>query len=373
MLEDQKGAELLYMLAEKHMQQIVKHDRGAVVGKVDSLSVGEHYHVAVDGSLDLTAGAAKSSAHIDMKADRIEISLDDAKVVIEKDTITLKAKKKIRIESEEGPIELFAKKGDVKIETQKGEINLKGGPNVKINCKDEKKKDDKDKKPGKAGGSGGGGSGGGGGAGGGTEADKPPKTGLGSDVDAAAGKSKTLTDKINQMQSDGWSVKYGEDGAGSFTNAGEKTVVLDGNLEGDTEGTLSMLSHEVGHATWKTPEIPFEAAFAQGMSKEDFVSQNVHADLLSEAEATLTSSQIQQELAANGGPSIAVPGAHASEYQQTYQDYLQDGDRDAAREQIASIFGDGEHPSTSPNQTYNQYYQGAAASQWDELIKQVKH
>lgn len=130
------------MLAEKDFQQIVKSDRAAVVAKQDTLSVGEHYHVGVDGSFDLQTKEGKSSAHLDMKADRIEISLDDAKVVLEKDTITLSAKKKIRIESEEGPIELFAKKGDVKIETKDGSVKIQGGPKVELNCPPDSQEED---------------------------------------------------------------------------------------------------------------------------------------------------------------------------------------------------------------------------------------
>jgi uncharacterized protein involved in type VI secretion and phage assembly len=139
MLEDAKGRELLYLLAHKNMQQIVNNDRGTIVGSIDSTIVGDKYEVKVA----LPAGAPPDDqTEVVMVNKRIELTTGDAKIILEKDTITLWAKKGIKVLSEGDHIEVETKKGDVKIQ---------GGPDVKINCPPEKKKKDEKKKGGGAG------------------------------------------------------------------------------------------------------------------------------------------------------------------------------------------------------------------------------
>ncbi len=138
MLEDAKGQELLYLLAEKHMQQVVKHDRGAVIGQVDSTVVGTRHEVQIAQPFGTPPDQHTLQVMIDK---RIELTTGDAKIVLEKDTITLWAKKGIKVLSEGDKIE---------IETKKGDVRIQGGPDVRINCPPPEEKKKKSKKAGAA-------------------------------------------------------------------------------------------------------------------------------------------------------------------------------------------------------------------------------
>jgi hypothetical protein len=86
------------------------------------------------------------------------------------------------------------------------------------------------------------------------------------------------------------------------------------------------------------------------LSKTDYVAQNVHQNLLDEADATINNVKVKEELVQAGGPNIGIAGAQSAQYKQLY-----DADPSTAREKIADLFAD-EHPSTDPNSTYRQYY-----------------
>jgi uncharacterized protein involved in type VI secretion and phage assembly len=116
MMDDAKGKELVYQLAERNMQHVVKKDRGAVVGEVDSILVGKKYSVhvaqgAVPPPKILPTG-------IEVTDGKITFTTGEASITLEKDTITIRAKKLITIHSE----------GD--------DVRIEGGPNVRINCKE---------------------------------------------------------------------------------------------------------------------------------------------------------------------------------------------------------------------------------------------
>lgn len=137
MMDDAKGKELVYLLAERNMQQIVRKDRGTVVGKVDSMLVGEKYSVHVAQAASPPPKIPATGIEVVDK--KITFTTGEASITLEKDTITLWAKKGIRVLSEGE---------NILVETKKGDIRIQGGPNVMVNCggedlareEDEKKK-----------------------------------------------------------------------------------------------------------------------------------------------------------------------------------------------------------------------------------------
>lgn len=223
---------------------------------------------------------------------------------------------------------------------------------------------------------GGGGGGGGGGAGGAPGAGAgaapanpalavaPVTTGLGTDVDHVANLSPTMRNNVRALQQAGWHIQYGPAGGGSFTDRNNQTIVIDGNQQGHPDAVAQTLAHESGHALY-TPE-PYVPP--DGLTRSQYVQANANRSLKDEGEATMTNVQIRNEIVTNGGPDIGVAGAQADQYQQIAAHNAGPGERDAARQQIGDAFADGEHPSTSPGQTYRQYYSQPFETFWDQHV-----
>ena len=124
-------------------------------------------------------------------------------------------------------------------------------------------------------------------------------------------------------------------------------IVIDGGLQGNPAAATQVLAHEVGHATY-----PYVAHFS---SKEVYV----HGALADEGAATLNNIKVQREILANQGPDIQLAGSQANHaaYNAAYDQFLQDGNADAARRVIGNIFSSGEAPSgATDGKSYYDYY-----------------
>jgi type VI secretion system secreted protein VgrG len=120
MFEDAKGQELVYLQAERDLQQVVKHNeaisvgvnRHTTIGSVDESQVGERYKVTMKSQ----GGGGGSPTHLEMLDKKIVLSTGDASITLDGPNITLQAKGRIFIHSS----------GD--------DVEILGGPWVKINC-----------------------------------------------------------------------------------------------------------------------------------------------------------------------------------------------------------------------------------------------
>ncbi len=180
-------------------------------------------------------------------------------------------------------------------------------------------------------------------------ADSMVKTGLGDDVDKLAGKSPSLQADMKKLKDDGWKIKYGAPGGGSFAIRGEEqTITLDGNLRGNVTATTQTLAHEVGHAIY-----PFKG---DSSSKAAYVN----GTLADEGAATVNNIKVQREILANGGQDIGIAGngANHAAYNKAYEQFLKDGNAEAARQAIGAQFGKGEITSNT-HQPYAEYYGSA--------------
>jgi len=167
--------------------------------------------------------------------------------------------------------------------------------------------------------------------------------------------SPTLSSNLKTLESQGWKVDYGAAGAGSFANRREKTITLDSNLIGDANQTTQVLAHEVGHALH-----PYQIDTS---SRQAYLN----GTLDDEGAATLKNIQVQREIIQAGGPNIGIAGNpqnHAS-YIQAYNQYLKDGNAQAAVRTIGSQFGTNEFTSTT-GQNYADYYGGWYDKHYDE-------
>jgi type VI secretion system secreted protein VgrG len=192
-----------------------------------------------------------------------------------------------------------------------------------------------------------------------------PTTGLGADVDAFASRSPTLRRNLELLLAKGWKVQYGSAGAGSYCTRKDKIIVIDEGQKNHPEEVVQTLSHESGHALY-TPD-PYVTL--DGLSKPDYVARNVNRLLKDEGEATLMNAQVRQEILNNGGADIGIAGAQAAKYEQLAAQYPAAADRDVARQEIADLFADGEHPSTSPDETYREYYSKVYSNSYDKDTK----
>lgn len=193
----------------------------------------------------------------------------------------------------------------------------------------------------------------------------PPavKSGLGADIDQAITASPRLSSGVKALKDKGWKLEYGKAGAGSYCDRDAKKIVFDGRSQGDVKSTLTTLAHELGHAQYK--EDPY--VDMTGLTKDEFVQRNAMRNLKDEGEAVLTNIEVRRELQAAKGTKISVAGAGAAEYEKVYDAYLEHGDRDRARTEIARKFGSAEHPSTDPSKTYTEYYGKPYSDYWDSV------
>ncbi|MFV8668207.1 type VI secretion system Vgr family protein [Ralstonia pseudosolanacearum] len=172
------------------------------------------------------------------------------------------------------------------------------------------------------------------------------KTGLGDDVDALVAQSPSLQKDLLRLEKDDWKIKYGAPGKGSFATRGdEQTITLDGNLKGNALATTQTLAHEVGHATYAfKPDYSSKAAYVNGT-------------LADEGTATMNNVKIQREILAKGGQDIGIAGnsANHAAYNKAYDQFLKDGNAEAARQAIGAQFGKGEITSNT-HQPYADYY-----------------
>lgn len=189
-------------------------------------------------------------------------------------------------------------------------------------------------------------------------------TGLGADVDALASQSSTLADNLRQLQHDGWKIRYGEAGKGTYADRAAKEIVIDSNDRGNTEAIVQGLAHESGHGLYQ-PDAYVPPA---GLAKQEYVDRNTNSSLKDEGEATMTNSDVRKELNDAGASDIGMAGKESEKYQEIADKYPDPDDRDKARQEIGDTFADGENPSTDTSKTYRQYYGKTYSDWWDTNV-----
>jgi type VI secretion system secreted protein VgrG len=320
--DDQNGAELLYIQAERDLTKLVKHDeiertggnrssvvgkhRVAVVGEQDSVLVGQRHAVVMAEPRDLRI----------LQQGDAELVPGSTAMVVENDVITLTTGRASVLFS--GANVAFVAQGDITLESKSGSVRM-DAPLVNINPPPPPK--------GAAGSLGGG----------------APATGLGSGVDEVVTKSPTLAREMEALKKKGYRVAYGKKGGGSYTDFASKTITLDGNLENNPAGATRALAHEAGHAVTGAPH---------GF---DTLQENVHSHLLGEADAELNKQVVRQELLGNGGPDID-DGSALDRNTESVMSRLQSGriGYDEAREAVAADYG--AMPTSTTHEPYTDYY-----------------
>jgi hypothetical protein len=187
--------------------------------------------------------------------------------------------------------------------------------------------------------------------------------GLGRKVEGLMGKSETLTRAIAELHDEGWTIRFGKASEGTYANFATKEIVIDSIERGwPPKKIVTSIAHEVGHARHAVPYVS-----PVGLSREEFIAQNVEHLFASEGEAALFNLEVQAEIEATAGRKIAVAGLDG-EGRVAAQRYL---DGELSREQAQRLIGDTfreSHPSSAPDKTYTEYYRELYGKSWDATM-----
>jgi hypothetical protein len=181
----------------------------------------------------------------------------------------------------------------------------------------------------------------------------PPNTPLTKSVLDGIAKCPAMATDLDNLQRNGWTVVWGTPGGGYFSDKSTKVITLDPNKGTSADNVVTMLSHEMGHAKFTPTNVT-----PNRRTRAEYVRDKVQSNLEDEGEATLTQIEYKGCLKKGGGPNVAMYGKSA-EYEAIAKKYPDPSDRAKARTEIANIYGDNEHPSPCPDQTYRQFYEKA--------------
>lgn len=182
------------------------------------------------------------------------------------------------------------------------------------------------------------------------QAEAPNMTnGMSSSAIDLAARSPELVETMEDLEADGWQVVVGPAGGGSRCDKGAKILTIDANRFTNDLSSVQVMAHEMGHAEYEhEPDTS---------SRDNFLTSM----LGDEGMATMENIRIQREIIENGGADIGISGnsANHAAYNAAYDQYLEDGDAEACRNAMGTIFGQGETVSGSnPPQNYEDYYGG---------------
>lgn len=192
----------------------------------------------------------------------------------------------------------------------------------------------------------------------------PPRatTSLGSDVDNVINRSPTLARDVAALRAQRWTYSYARSGAGTFTDANARRIYLDGDERGSPRDAANSVAHESGHAL-----NPPATVQPSGLTRAEFIKKNVDAELAGEGAATLYNAQVREEILANGGPDIGIPGKQSKTYTAIYEDYKAGKlTKSEAEARIAEVYGARENTAYA-NQNYRQYYAEVYGRRWDRM------
>jgi type VI secretion system secreted protein VgrG len=124
--EDKKGHELVTIQAERDLELVVKGNENERVGQNLTNTVGKNRNITVAGvdstlvgathTVAITAPDGASSTRLEMSDKKIVCTTGEATVTFD------------------GPDLALVAQGNVTIVAHDGDVIIKGGPNVKINC-----------------------------------------------------------------------------------------------------------------------------------------------------------------------------------------------------------------------------------------------
>jgi len=186
----------------------------------------------------------------------------------------------------------------------------------------------------------------------GTQTPLPITAGLGDKVNELIALSPSLQDDIDALAKQNWTIRYTAPGdkKGSYADryADAPHIVIDRRYQGNPTQVAQILAHEVGHATYDyDPDLS---------TLEDYIL-STYGD---EGMAVMNEMRVREEILAAGGRDIHISGD--SEKYGFYYDRLDDLksgriDLEAARNAIGSVYVQGGKTSTT-GESYEETFGG---------------
>ncbi|MGW4720576.1 hypothetical protein [Nocardia sp. NPDC004260] len=173
-------------------------------------------------------------------------------------------------------------------------------------------------------------------------------------AEALVSMSPTLAKHLRDLKADGWTIQWGREGSGSYTSRAVKLISIDSDLKGNDLRVTAALAHEIGHA-YKGAAISQVTRPRKGMTRDQWIREQLYKEFIDEAEAALVAAQIRQELIDNGGTDAEIGDTGAGVFILTVEAYEAYASgkisRQEARSQIAdTIMND------PTNGHYRSYY-----------------
>jgi len=189
--------------------------------------------------------------------------------------------------------------------------------------------------------------------------------------------TESLQKEIDEFQSKGRRIRYGFPNRGSFTRKQSRSVyeginelprnmsiTIDPRLQDSPRDLVNALAHELGHARAGSPMIVYEP----GMTRQEFVRENVVCALTEEAEAVRHQLEIREEVLANCPDADLAdkePPDPPLEYYEIYSDpEMTETDK---LTKMANRYAE-ERPSDRSSMTYFEFYTQWAERIWDTFF-----
>jgi hypothetical protein len=170
--------------------------------------------------------------------------------------------------------------------------------------------------------------------------------------------SESLTEQLNQLLKDGWSVRRGPASGGFFADRVAKEIVI---REGTAVSEVGEMGHEVGHGVGpEPPEIS-----KNGLTEAEYVRQDVANRMADEGRAQFNAAKVRDEIVSNGGDDPGIPGQQQQQYQDIYDQYKNGNiTQEEAEQQMASTMENETTSTTGDN--YRDYYTGGAMDKYNQ-------
>ncbi|WP_157228776.1 hypothetical protein [Nocardia brevicatena] len=135
------------------------------------------------------------------------------------------------------------------------------------------------------------------------------------EVAALVGMSPTLTENLRELDADGWIIRWGPKDSLSSTDGEGKVINIDIGVRGNDKELAAILAHETGHAR-KSSETVYHPGMPpqKGMSRVQWIKEQIYFSFLNEAAAQMVSAQVRQEILDNDGPDIPLDDAAKGAY-----------------------------------------------------------
>ncbi|ONM50611.1 hypothetical protein [Nocardia donostiensis] len=149
--------------------------------------------------------------------------------------------------------------------------------------------------------------------------------------------SPTLMKHLRDIEADGWGIRWGTKGSGYYADRQKKIINISVDAENSDEMSLvDIIAHEVGHAYHGALEPPPVTPPRTGMTRAQWIEDQMYHAFLDEAEAELVAAGIIQEIRNSKDPGMPYIPDLDDVTGNTYNSYIGGNiTREQARTKIA--------------------------------------